>query len=222
VNIGFLLVDRGDSASELGYECAREMVRSAKAVMPFTPIVQFTDETSPGVKGVKVKRKPSEPMGLLRLRHCAGVPGDWLFVDTDILFKQGVDSVFKKVFDIAVTKRDWPHLRPALGFSDRMPFNTGVVFSRCPAFWAEAYMRLLATCDFEKQHFMGEQEVINEMALEDGSRYNVRRLSGAAYNFPPIVPGKEPTAKELEENAKIIHYKGPERKAMMLGRRRCA
>lgn len=195
------------------------MVKSAKKLMPFVPIVHFTDETSKAVKGVSaVRRKPAEPMGLLRMRHCAGVEGNWLFVDTDILFQQPVDQVFKRSFDVAVTKRDWAHLRTATGFAEKMPFNTGVVFSRRPHFWGEVYTRL-RNMDDEQQEFMGEQQVICDLAQDD--RYKVLKLSGTQYNFPPELPDAVP-AHKLQKYASIVHYKGDRKSMMLQESQRCA
>lgn len=221
MTIGFLHIDTHSKSAEEARLCARAMVSSALKVMPYTEIVQFTDMTTKPLKGVDdVRRKPSEPMGLLRMRHCAGVDGEWLFVDTDVLFQQPVDSIFKRDFDVAVTSRDWSHVKHAVGFSQRMPFNTGVVFSRCPRFWSEAYTRL-RSLDPGQQQFMGEQQVICDMAQET-DRFFIKHLKGSVYNYPPEVPGK-PTKEEMEAAAAILHYKGAERKAMMLKRaRRCA
>lgn len=220
MTIGFLHVDTPTATAD-GYDCARAMIVSAKRVMPRVPIVQFTDERTKAVKGVDaVRRKPSEPMGLLRMRHCAGVQGRWLFVDTDVIFQQCVRHVFKtKKFDIAITTRNWSHVRAANGFSQRMPYNTGIVFSRCPHFWAEVYTRL-RDLEPDQQHFMGEQQVICDVAQED--RYRVARLRGSVYNFPPEVPSEKPTSKELEAAACILHFKGQDRKALMLKRYRKA
>ena len=219
MTIGFLHVDQDDT-SAMGRECARAMIASVKKVMPFTPIVQFTDETTKALKGVSaVRRKPTEPMGLLRLRHCAGVEGKWLFVDTDILFQQPVDQVFHRNFDVAVTKRDWAHLRPAIGFGELMPFNTGVVFSRCPKFWAEAYTRLRRMGDDDLEEFMGEQMVICDLAQD--ARYDVLQLSGAIYNFPPELPAGVPSHK-LQQRASIVHYKGARKSLMLQGGQQCA
>jgi hypothetical protein len=213
VTIGFLHLTTPDSPDE-GTRCARAMVASARSVMPRVRIVQFTDLQTKGIKGVdEVRRKPIEPMGLLRMRHCAGVPGEWLFVDTDIIFQRPVAHVFNKPFDVALTTRDWTHVKAAGGFSERMPFNTGVVFSRCPHFWGEAYARL-RDMDADLQHFMGEQQVINDLA-SDG-RYQIRKLRGSIYNYPPEVPGAVPTSQQMQAEASILHYKGRFRKSMML------
>jgi hypothetical protein len=194
--------------------------------MKYTHVVQFTDMTTKPIKGVDaVRRKPSEPMGLLRMRHYAGVEGQGVFVDTDVLFQQPVKRVFRSDFDIAVTRRDWTHVRAARGFSERMPFNTGVVFSRCPHFWGEVYTRM-RVLEPEQQEWMGEQQTINDVAA-DTHRYHVRKLPGAVFNFPPEIPGEQPSSRELYAHASIVHYKGPKRKPLMLehiknGFRHCA
>ena len=217
MTIGFFHVDTPTKVSETARRCAMGLVLSVRKVMPYAKIVHFTDQTTQQIGGVDmVRRKPSEPMGLLRLRHNSGVEGEWVFTDTDVLFQLPVRDVFKCEFDIAVTRRDWSHLKPAGGFSDRMPFNTGVVFSRCPRFWQEAYTRL-RNLDPNQQEWMGEQQAICETAAET-DRYHVRYLKGSKYNFPPVVPGMKPPAYQLESEACILHYKGPKRKQMMLKR----
>jgi hypothetical protein len=188
--------------------------------MPGVRVVHFTDLRSRPIKGVDdVRRKPSEPMALLRMRHHAGVSGEWLFVDTDVTIERCVAHVFDKAFDIAVTTRNWAHLKPAKGFSEQMPYNTGVVFSRCPAFWSEAYTRLRRTEDAEAQHWMGDQQVIGEMVDDETCRYAVRKVWGSKYNFPPAVGEDDNHAlsRKMQASACIVHYKGPSRKVLMLG-----
>lgn len=230
MTIGFFTVDRKDHASELNYLCARALLVSAKRVMPTTSVVQFTDVKSRAVKGVDaVRRKPSEPMALLRMRHHAGVSGEWLFVDTDVIFQHSVKRVFvDHDFQIGLTTRDWSHLKPAMGFTDRMPFNTGVVFSRCAHFWGDVYTRL-RLLEPEKQEWMGDQEVIGDLVSEDTCPYAIAHLKGSKYNFPPpVVSLEDERAKALtvEAEASIIHYKGPGRKALLLerikGMKKCA
>lgn len=215
MTIGFLHVDGATASSEFAYLGARALVQSIRQCMLGTRIVQFSDLTSRVVKGVDaVRRKPAEPMGLLRLRHCAGVEGAWIFVDTDMMFQKNVRPVFKSAFDVALTTRDWSHLKPASGFSERMPYNTGIVFSRNPHFWGECYTRL-RDLDSDAQHFMGEQQVINQVA-EETHRYHVKKLPGSVYNYPPPLPG--PTPEEREAQAAVLHYKGADRKALLMQR----
>lgn len=229
MKIGIYHVDTHTEASRDAYIWAKALVRSARAWMPDVPIVHFTDLASKAVKGVDaVRRKPSEPMALLRMRHQASVDGDWLFVDTDVIFQGAVAKVFKRAFDIAITTRTWPHLKVAVGFTERMPFNTGVVFSRCPHFWGEVYTRVRQLTP-EQQEWMGDQEVICEMVDENDGRYDFGHLKGSIYNYPPVLPdaNTEAMRRETEAAARIVHYKGAGRKAMLLARiqresRQCA
>jgi hypothetical protein len=79
--------------------------------------------------------------------------------------------------------------------------------------------------DPELQEFMGEQQIICEVAA-DTDRYLIKYLKGSVYNYPPEVPGLNPSSADMEAAAAILHYKGDERKALMLrrtlGARRCA
>lgn len=216
MTIGFYLLDTGTLDSLCGYACARALVRSARAVMPGVPVIQFTDEESPSVCGIdEVVRMPRERMARLRMRHHGNVTGDWLFVDTDVLFQRDVRDVFDKGFDLAVADREWDHVRPAAGFTARMPINMGVVFSRSPAFWAECHARL-KELPKGKQRWMGDQEVFCEILAED--RYSVRHLPGAIYNFPPAIDADDDCISGLEQEAAIVHFKGPQRKPLMLRR----
>jgi hypothetical protein len=222
MTIGFFYINTGTDIADANLACARLMVKSAKREMPNVKVVQFTDHATSGIKGVdEVRRKPSEPMALLRMRHHASVKGEWLFVDTDVYFQQDVSRVFREhEFDIAVTNRNWEHLKAAGGFTARMPFNTGVVFSRSPRFWREVYRRLRMFPP-KLQHWMGDQEVIGDLVAdnEEMGWFSVHQLSGSQFNYPPEIKLKN-TATERLEAAAIVHYKGPSRKKQMLSRGR--
>lgn len=215
MKIGFYLIDTKTLDSMCGYKCALALVASAKRCMPHVDVVHLTNESSPPVVGVdETIRFMNEPMARLRMRHHANLSGDWLFVDTDVLFQADVQRVFDDEFDLAVTSRGWDHLRAAPGFTERMPTNMGVVFSRTSAFWAECLARVRELPKTQQQ-WMGDQEVFCEL-LEEG-RYNVRHLPGSVYNFPPAVDDSE-MSRELESVAAIVHFKGEQRKPMMLRR----
>jgi lipopolysaccharide biosynthesis glycosyltransferase len=196
---------------------------SVAATMPDVAVVQFTDEKTPPVDGAfEVIRGKRRPMALMRFWHQSQVKGDWLFVDTDVVFQRDVRSVFDQPFDIAVTVRDWPHLKRASGFAERMPFNAGVVFSRTRKFWSRAYKRLLEM-PVELHDFMGHQQVICDLVTE--KRFHVAYVKGSRYNCPPYIDGGKPggdpdLSAAMEQQAAILHYKGPVRKALMLDRLR--
>lgn len=229
MTVGFFLVDNGSSVAR---SCAEALTASVHTAMPGVQVVQLSDPTTSAVDGVDdVQRLPAQPMAALRLAHQAAVDGEWLFVDTDILIRRDVRDVFtSKDFEIAVTTRNWPHLSAAEGFTDRMPINAGVVFSRSQTFWQEAVTALAAATKLD-QSFMGHQQVISDLATS--GRFRVAQLNGAKYNLPPYVCDKHgevdksraKMSRKLLAAASILHFKGPLRKALMLdqaGRVACA
>lgn len=215
MKIGFYLIDTQTLDSMCGYACAQALIASARRVMPTCQIVHFTDDISPSVEGVdETIRLMGEPMARLRMRHHASVTGNWVFVDTDVVFQADVQSVFTTDFDIAVADRDWEHVKAAAGFTDRMPFNMGVVFSRTHSFWAECYARV-RQLEKPQQRWMGDQEVFCEL-IEEG-RFTVHQLPGSVYNFPPSLDDND-VSRAIEAKAAIVHFKGAQRKPMMLRR----
>ena len=104
-----------------------------------------------------------------------------------------------------------------------MPYNSGVMFSRCPRFWGEVYTRLRLR-DRNEQKWMGDQAVICDMLLDDASPYRVQYLKGTIYNYPPALAQDVVESKTLQAEARIIHYKGSRRKALLLKQEalRCA
>lgn len=218
MTVGFFYVDVGTDESKDVAVCAAALVRSVRQTMPGVEVVHLTDPDTTPITGVDaVRRVDPEPMALMRFRHQSRVDGDWLFVDSDVLFQRDVRTVFDRAFDVAVTTRNWPHLRAAVGFTDRMPFNTGVVFSRSRAFWHEAVARLKQLSP-DAQAFMGHQEVICDMVAE--GRYHVKTLKGSHYNCPPAMRSTDDfiRGEAMVRKAAIVHYKGLGRKASMLKR----
>jgi len=219
VKVGFLFIDGPDTT---GRVCADGLVRSLRRVMPDVPIVQFSDFETPAITAVtEVRRLPreSESMAVMRFRHQANVTGDWLFLDTDVLVQKDVRKVFRGTFHIAVTTRNWPHLVNVDSFAEKMPFNTGVIFSRSQAFWQEA-LHVLEASEIHDRDFMGHQQIICDLVAS--GRYVIERVKGSKFNCPPAVPEVEGVDLHLSDRmvqaASIVHYKGAERKQMMLKR----
>lgn len=216
MTIGVFLIDTQTLDSMAGYLCAKALTRSVRQVMPKVDVVHFTDEQSRNIEGVDaVFRLQKAPMAQLRMQHHANVSGDWLFVDTDVLFQQDVRGVFSRPFDIAYTDRDWDHLKPAAGFTEEMPYNMGVVFSRSPQFWADVLERLRQLSKPERR-WMGDQQVFCEVIA--ANRYQCVALPGSRYNFPPSLDPEDTESPQLEQQAAIVHFKGPRRKPLMLAR----
>src|SRR5690348_8439919 len=133
---------------------AEKMVKSAHEVMPEEPVIQLTDMDTPEVPGVDdVIRLPWDGTGLMRyrLQHLSAL-GDQKFLtcDADVIFKRPLADVWAKDFDVALTYRtrkielkiDFRGYDKGTNLTETMPINTGVMFSKCSAFWSEAAKEL--------------------------------------------------------------------------------
>lgn len=213
MTVGFFFVDTGTSDTASGIAGAKALMASVRRLMPGVEVVQFTDETTGAVEGVDaVRRLPREPLAVLRVRHQGAVTGEWLFVDTDVVIQREVRPVFDAPFDVAVTSRNWTHLKLIQNFAELMPFNTGVVFSRSPKFWA-AVLAKMDKYSERLQAWMGDQQAICDVIASRG-RFRVVILKGTRYNFPPAI---DPDAEALkaQRKASILHFKGVERKVLL-------
>lgn len=155
----------------------------------------------------KVLRTANAPMAVMRMR-LHQTPGDWLFIDTDVLIHKDVSHVFGKPFDIAVAQREqgFKGIRDADGTKmEDMPHNMGVVFSRCPQFWIEVEEGLLKL-EPRLQQWMGDQIIFNR--LIKSTRYKVEILP-IEYNYAPDKKTGDP------KNAFIVHYKGSRKPFMV-------
>mgnify|MGYP000066486456 CR=1 FL=1 len=192
-------------------QLAANLIASVRRTMPGVPIAHLTDqETAPLADVDFVIRHTSRPpvaLGCLDAYAHAG-PGDWLFLDTDVVVQRDVRPVFDLAFDVAVATREGT-LRPneiGTKFMARMPFNKGAVFSRCAEFWGDA-VRACLTMPAKRQQWMGDQLAMNEVI--DGGRYRVVVLPNT-YNYPPKTRG------DVDARSKaILHFKG-NRKAWAL------
>ncbi len=209
MTLGFFTVFRRDPQH---YVCARLLVRSARYSMPCVEIVQLTDDKSPVVPGVdRVVRLPHGPMLERRLEHYAACQGEWMLFDTDTVLQRDVRDVFASDFDVALTDRQWPHVRQSAEFMRDMPFNTGVCFSRSPAFWS-AVLEVWRGYTPDQQHdWMSEQRAVAEVVRRDV--FTVMVLPGMVYNYPPTTKTDDGLSI-----AAVVHFKGPTRKQWMTAR----
>lgn len=199
--VGFFTVLRKDPKH---YELAETMVKSVRQHMPGTPIVHFTDETSPGVRGVdEVLRRANGKMLEVRLQHYADCQGDWLLLDTDTKLYGDPSNVFELPFDVALSDRNWPHLPQSFEVMLTMPYNSGVVFSRNQQFWSDV---LSVWQKNAENDWLSEQRAV--WTVVRSGLHHVRVLNGAVYNYPPRVKDDPCTG------VVIAHYKG-NRKAWM-------
>ena len=145
------------------------------------------------------------PMAMRRVSLHSMCKGDWLFVDTDIIFRKSVYNVFDDDFDIALTDRKGTITHEG-DYAKIMPYNIGVVFSRKPDFWkmVEIY---LARFTLPYQNWEGDQRVVCELAKPKYC-FNVKILPGAIYNYPP-------KREDDPQDASIMHYKGNRKKWLL-------
>lgn len=192
-------------------DLAAQLIRSVRRTMPDAEIVHFTDEVTRAIVGVdRVLRLGGGPVALACVdAYAAAGPGDWLFVDTDVVVRQDVRDVWAQAFDIAVADRAGtmkPH-EPGSKFMALHPYNKGAVFSRSPAFWRAAAARLRTMPDY-RQRWMGDQLAMNEEIAS--GQWSVAVLPNR-YNYPPRTPEEDVSDKA------IVHFKGS-RKKWVLGR----
>lgn len=208
MRVGFYTVFRRDP---IHYVLADVLVRSVRAAMPGVEVVQFTDERSPAVAGVDaVERRPHGKMLERRMEFYASREGEWLLLDTDVVVARDVAAVFDDPFDVALADREWSRVKDHYKYTTEMPYNTGVVFARNPAFYAAALATWRAYPEEKRGHWWSEQWAVADVAAT--GRFALRRLPGMVYNRPPA------TEDEDLSDASILHYKGPARKAWMLKR----
>lgn len=176
---------------------AKPLIASVRRVMPDVEIFQLTDGKTQGYPGIgTIRLDDNVPMAVRRMLLHASLPGEWLFVDTDVVIQKDVRHVFESDFDIAVTDRvgsAWEHSPDCVG----MPYNMGVTFSRRPEFWA-ACAEKLKTLPAKLQQWEGDQRVVCSLAKD----WKTKVLPGLVYNFTPY------TKDEDRSHAAICHYKG--------------
>lgn len=185
-------------------------IEAIRRHMPGTVIHHLTDLQSAPLSGVDhVRRHPIEKLMLGRLDHYTELEGDWLFLDTDIIVQRNVQAVFEQPFDVAVTDR--PERERVIlddKLLDTMPYNSGVIFSRCPEFWRAA--ALAARTLRERFHdWLGDQWAINKV-IRQTSQFRILVLPGEQYNYIPV------SAQDDVSQKAAVHYKG-HRKAYLLG-----
>jgi lipopolysaccharide biosynthesis glycosyltransferase len=185
------------------------MVDSVRQAMPGLPVVQMTDISTPLVPGVdEVIRKDYDgKLMTFRMRHLAGLEEDFITLDTDVIVRRDLRSVFDEPFDVALTMREAPIMSMnGVDLAKEMPYNTGLMFSRNPRFWQEAYA-VLMRLEPETHRWWGDQLSVKVAA--ESERYTVKQLPCDEYNYTPR------NRQDMPDAVYMIHYKG-ERKQWML------
>jgi hypothetical protein len=181
------------------------MVASVRAAMPGAEIVQMTDAATaavPGVDGVIRHDWDGKKLMIFRLAHLAAFERPaCVILDTDVVVQHSLAPVFGQAFDVALTVRHEPvrNLDKTRDLAPEMPYNTGVMFSREPAFWRAAVEHCRALP--EKNHdWWGDQLSVKHVA--DTGRFRVIELPCDVYNYSPR------TEDEDVRDRHAVHYKG--------------
>lgn len=184
-----------------------KMIASVRRSMPGVRIVQMTDNKSPHlVDEVQVLPYDGERLMTYRLHHLAARNEPMLILDTDVIVQRDLSDVFLKKFDIALTRRTKPLLYQGKNITPIMPYNTGVMFSRCRAFWEEAHETCRSAPE-NIQRWWGDQLAVRLTA--DTGKYKLLELPVDKYNYSPKSEDEDVSHRH------VVHYKGPERKEWM-------
>ena len=188
---------------------ARASIASVRSVMPGAEIVLMTTTQWAGPDlGVDNVRRLNLPMdcfyGYRKYFSQSTIEGDSLFLDVDCIVQKDVSGIFEREFDITVCYRcETDPLKRML------PFNGGVVFSRCPEFWKEATGN-----PGDHKDWVDPERRLSETATNDA--YLVRAIDGNVYNYTPNLPGEDLSGKA------IVHYKGRRKEFVLPGITECA
>lgn len=187
---------------------AKIMVASAKRHIPNARLLMMTDSAEQRIDGCDLQVLPYDGERLMtyRVRHLAARDEPMIVLDTDVVVQDDLSHVFVKRFDVALTKRDGVLMHNGQNIVKIMPYNTGVMFSRCRAFWQEC-LETLESAPENIQRWWGDQLAVR-MAAESG-RYRVLELPVAKYNYSPS------SESEDVSNRLAVHYKGRRKQWMM-------
>jgi hypothetical protein len=178
-----------------------KMVASVLKTMPEAKIIQFTDHDTPAVPGVhEVRRNKIDlPIFEYRWRAFATVKGDVACLDTDVIVQRDFSAIFGLEWDIALTRRDKPVTdENGVDITQLMPFNAGVLFSRCPE-W------LISVADTSVEFARNDPWYADQAALA----VCVKTQPGAFLHLPAVLYNRTPKTRDEDvSKAFIVHYKG--------------
>jgi len=184
---------------------ARSMVESVKDVLGYR-VVQMSDLKTPAVPGVdEVVRRPFNiELMLYRFSHLAAYRHDeMLILDTDVIAKRTLDDVWERSFEVALTRREGALAENGgADMADKMPFNTGVMFSRGRWFWG-ACQKWLERQSPNLHRWYGDQHAVAAVAAR--RIYSVLSLPCNEFNWSP-------NSREDTSDARLWHFKGAIRK----------
>ena len=173
---------------------AKLMLASAKKHMPGLKLYHLTDADTEAL-AEPIRIPEALPLAVKRTQFYAQLMGDWLYVDTDILFTRDVRDIFDKEFDLAFAKRNEVN-----DYARAMPYNLGVVFSRNHRFWADI-LQAVKDLPPKLQEWDGLQLASGWYATRKWCPYKILELPGE-YNYTPKSKDEDVSDKA------IVHYKG--------------
>ena len=188
------------------------MMDSVRKHLPDYYLVHLTDRETAGLAVDEVIRRDrgDTPVFVFRTDHFAHCRyNKWLALDTDVLVKHGVEDVWARNFDVALTTRRKGPCPDTNGVdvTKIYPFNTGVIFSRNRDFWVKCMERMKPPY---AQGWYSDQSAV--AAVAETLQFHVLVLPGDEFNWTPFT-------EDEQSEARIVHYKG-KRKEWML--RACA
>lgn len=182
-------------------ELARIMCASVRRTMPDATLLHMTDSATPVIDGCERQELlyDGERLMTYRLQHLA-IPGDEMVIlDTDITVQSDLSPVMQKSFDVALTKRTGVILYEGRDIVEMMPYNTGVMFSKCPAFWREC-AESCARAPEAIQRWWGDQVSVRLAA--DSGRYRILELPVDTFNYTPEYEHEDMSMRH------VVHWKG--------------
>lgn len=194
-------------------ELARLMILSCRQQMPGVEIWQLADRNTKPLAVDHVLRKDFYAKShwvTWLFSFLADVPGEVLFLDTDIIVRKDLRKLFELDADLVVTARKHPIVADD---GTSMRILLGVAASRTPDVWREVVKRVHAMKTEAEKNWWGAQLATWDMLLDsaDGKgRYKVKAVRQWEFNY---VPKDE---HDAPDDVWALHYKGERRKFWML------
>lgn len=187
------------------YLVGEDLERSRQALMMLASArrwmdvwaVQHTDLETPALEGVDevIRTQAHEPMLLHRAKMLISEgDGEFLNVDTDMIFLSDTSEVFGQQFDVAMPRRKW-NLVP--GKTPRQLYN-GVTFSRSGKFWRDCYQY---RCETVGDHGMWEWKYADRSLTSASRGVKTLDLDARIYNYQPVGRSDDVYGR------KILHFK---------------
>ena len=179
------------------------MIASVRRHIPGTCIVQMTDMTTDPVPGVNYVSRYARGQDFILFRFGALdiLPRvDTILLDYDVIVQGDLAHVFKRDFDLALTRRDATDKTVSAFVLEKLPHNAGVMFTRAKGFgfWREATSRYWL--ETSRNGWLDGALAV-ELALEN-TRLKILDLPCALYNYTPMSRDEDLSRRVC------VHYKG--------------